>query len=121
MGFPKLAKTKKNVQDLNLKAWLLGAIKKRDLNMRKLSRLMGQSDSYVQYLSNKGDFSGAELVYLGNILNINPFEPYLHLLHETNRHTKNEIAQATRIAELDAQVIALEKERDWLKEVVMKG
>ena len=81
---------------------------------------MGMSNGYLQKIEKIGDFSGAQLVTLGNYLDTNPFEPYFPLLHHLARPTRTEREQAIKIAELEAQLLALEKERDWLKEVVMR-
>jgi hypothetical protein len=59
-------------------------------------------------------------VALGNYLDTDPFEPYRPLLNNRARITKIELQQAQKIAELEEKISALEKERDWLKEVVMR-
>ena len=120
MGTPKLIDSKKKVQQLNLKGWLRFQLNEQDLSMRKLSRMMGMNDNFLQSRIQAGDFKGAELVLLGNYLNANPFEPYLHLLNAQARPTKTETTQRQQIAELEEKISALEKERDWLKEVVMR-
>lgn len=103
-----------------MRDWLRGKIKKSDLSLRKLSLMMGMSDTYLQQKIKTGDFKGAELVMLGNYLDTNPFEPYLQLLNSLARTTATERLQAQRIAELELQITTLTQERDWLKEVVMK-
>jgi hypothetical protein len=65
-------------------------------------------------------FSGAQLIALGNYMDIDPFAPYRTLLNPQAKTTTTEKKQAQKITELEEKIIALEKERDWLKEVVMK-
>ncbi len=120
MGIPRLKQTQKTVKGINIGAWLRIQLKKRDLSMRKLSLLMGMSENYLHIKCKTGDFKGAELVHIGNYLDTNPFEPYLHLLNERARPTATETEQAEKITEMEENITALEKERDWLKEVVMK-
>ncbi len=120
MAIPKLSYTKKNVAALNIKGWLKEELRKRELSFRKQSLLMGMNPNYLYLRIDKGNFTIAELINLGNQLDTNPFEPYLHLLGNEARATKTEKEQHKKIAELEEKIVALEKERDWLKEVVLK-
>ena len=120
MGSLKLHQSKKDIQEVNIKIWVKENLKKQNLNMSKLSLMMGMSHTYLNYKTNMGDFKCSELIILGNYLEANPFEPYIHLLKGDARYTLLEKQQAARIAELEQKISDLEKERDWLKEVVMR-
>lgn len=108
----------KEVADLKLIHWLKHEIKKKDDNLSSLSQRLGKSSSFLHRVAEKGDFKASQLLAIGNSLDVNPFEPFFYLLHAQARPTTLEKAQAQRIAELEEKILALEKERDWLKEVV---
>ncbi len=120
MGVPKLSDTQKAVGQINIKAWLQKHSSERKLSLRRLSLMMGRNQNFLYAKISQGDFTGAELVYLGNFLRTNPFDQYRHLLNEHARPSATETTQAARIAELEAQLTATEKERDIYKEVVMR-
>jgi uncharacterized protein (DUF2225 family) len=118
MATATLAYYAAQVQNLKLQGWLNHHLQKKELNKRKLSRLLGKNDAYLQQLAHKGDFSGSHLVALGNYLDTDPFEPYRPLLHLQARSTATERAQAARITELEQKIQTLEQELAWFKDVV---
>ncbi len=120
MSTKKLHHFQKEVKDLKLHIWLKHHIQKAGFTKSKLSQSWGMNKTYLSNLATKDDFSGAQLVALGNYLDTDPFEPYRALLNIRARSTKTEQLQAQKIAELEEKISALEKERDWLKEVVMR-
>ena len=120
MGSKKLLHYHKDVVELKLINWLNYECKKKDETLSHLSIRLGKYKGYFHAQAKKGDFTGTQLVAIGNSIDINPFEPYLHLLNAQARPTKTETTQAQKIAELEEKISALEKERDWLKEVVMR-
>ena len=120
MSTKKLHHFQKEVKELKLNIWLEHHIQKAGITKTKLSQLWGMNKSYLSTLATKDDFSGAQLVALGNYLDTDPFEPYRALLNIRARPTKTETTQRQKIAELEEKISDLEKESDWLKEVVMR-
>lgn len=114
MPVPKLADTQQAIAKINFKAWLQKHGHSRQLSLRRISLIMGKSANYLYNKTKQGDFSGADLVYLGNLLHANPFDQYSHLI---NTPTRTETTQAARIAKLETLVSSLEKERDIYKEI----
>ena len=120
MSNKRLSEFKKEVKELKLNDWLAFRIKKKELSFSKLSLMLGMDKSYFSNMIKKDDFTGTQLVAIGNYLDCDPFEPYRKLLNIDARTTQTEKQQAARIAELEQKLSDLEKERDWLKEVVMR-
>lgn len=120
MSNKRLKTYRREVSDLKLEVWLRHHLRKNELSMSKLSLMLGMNHGYLRSLAKKGDFTGAQLIAIGNYLDINPFEPYAPLLNIRARPTQTEKAQAKKIAELEGKIATLTEERDWLKEVVMK-
>jgi hypothetical protein len=118
MSTKKLHHFQKEVKELKLKIWLQHHMQKMGFTKSKLSQILGMNKTYLSTLATKDDFTGAQLVALGNYLDTDPFEPYRPLLNNRARITKIELQQAQKIAELEEKISALEKELVWFKEVV---
>lgn len=110
----------KDVKFINLKALVQVAMKERNTSFRQLSARMNQSPSYMAKEMVKKDHSIGLLLTLSRQLNVNLIEPYLVLLPTDIRGVKNEKILMEQISSLEKKLMDVKKERDWLKEVVMK-
>ena len=93
---------------------------KMEMSMRRLSLSLGMSQSFLSAKKKKHDFSCAEIMALNNYLDTNLFEWFSNRLPANIRPTKKETELLQQVADLQKQILDLEKERDWLKEVVGK-
>jgi hypothetical protein len=110
----------KLTQRLSLRIFVTHYAHLRQTTVQRLCAQMKVDEGFLHRRMLKGDMLGAELVLLGNTLEANPFEPYLSLLNPTCRATHAETELTKRIADLEKQLEAVSKERDWLKTVVEK-
>ncbi len=117
MSSKKLAHYEQEVKAQKISVWIQHHLGKNNENLANLSIRLGKNAGFLRALALRGDPKVSHLIALGNKLNANPWDAFSTLI-STPTHT--ETTQAARIAELEAQLTAVEKERDWLKEVVMK-
>ena len=90
----------------------------KKISLRKLSFSLGMNHSYLSSKRKKHDFSCAEIMALSNYLDTNLFEWFSDRLPANIRPTKKEAELLQQVTDLQKQILDLEKERDWLKEVV---
>lgn len=119
MSSIKLSKIKKDVQQINIAAWLKHWSNHQKVGLHTLSLQMGMNSTFLYSKCKKGDLLGSEMIIIGNYLDVNPFEAYAHLLNESCRPTKKERELEAQLLALQTKMLDLEKENAWLKEVVM--
>ena len=106
--------------EIDLPKTILYAVKSRQQNLQKLSRLMGQDDDFARKQLHRKHVSLPLLYALSVHLKMNLFEPYLNLLPEGVRSTGREATLQAEIEDLKKQLADLTKERDIYKGILVK-
>ena len=115
-----LKDAEEKLKALNLAAIVMKTAETKNLNFAKLSKLMHKSDSFVSARLGRKKLSMPILFALSQHLQTNLFEPYTNLLPEAVRATAHEKQLQLQITDLQKQLDDMRKERDLLKEIVMK-
>jgi hypothetical protein len=105
---------------LNLPLQVQVQLEKNSTNKQQLSKNLGRSSNYLHYQLPKPDQSMATLLALSIHLQYNFIDAYLTLLPENIRPTSAEKTLQQQIAALQKELEDVKKERDLLKEIVMK-
>ena len=105
--------------NIPLRLKILSAEKKQSLT--KLSLNLGMKKNFLNQKKRKHDFTCAELMALSNYLDTNLFEWFSDRLPANIRPTKKELLLQQQVLDLEKKFLELEKERNWLKEVVKRN
>ncbi len=116
----KLKKRKKELPQMH--AIIKGWVKYNGRSLRKLSKLMGQGENYLQQNLKSNDIRPSLLIELSGWLGVNLFEPYLLLLDANPiiKPTQKEQKLLNEIESLKKELEEVKKERDRYWEVIGK-
>ena len=115
-----IKEAEKRIDEVNLPAIIKQKVNESNKNMTKLSKLLGRELSYMAQQLERKNVNVPLLYALSNHLNVNLFEPFLNLLPEDVRVTQKEKELQQQIADLQKQLDDTKRERDLLKEILMK-
>ena len=115
-----IADAEKQVAHINVPLLVKHYMEEHKLSHQHLSKLMGKHKNYITQQVNRKNTSLALLHALSVHLQTNLFEPFQNLLPENLRTTKREQQLQQQIDTLNKQLADVSKERDLLKEIVMK-
>ncbi|HRH59484.1 MAG TPA: hypothetical protein PL045_02890 [Chitinophagaceae bacterium] len=118
--FISIRKVKEMLVEMNFPLYIKAELKRTGFKKHKLSAQLGRDGSYLQRQLKNPDQPASLLLLLSQHLNTNLFEPFINLLPDHIRPTRKEKQLQQQIEDLQKQVADIAKERDLLKEIVMK-
>ncbi len=120
----KGALTKKHIAEqtkiVNLPLLVKMQAAKNETSAHHLSKMMGAHGNFLSRNLKRKDHHISLLIALSIHLQTNLLESYFQLLPENLRATRREKELLQQVDDLQQKILDLEKERDWLKEVVGK-
>lgn len=120
MSTLKLSHIEKTIYDMNATHWLRILLDKKQMSMALVSKSIGKNKNYLNSKKRKRQFTSADLMILSMYLDTNLFEWYSDRLPEHIRFTKKEEELRQQLGDLQKQLDAVSKERDWMKEALLR-
>jgi len=119
-GTLSIRDVEKQIISNNLPLLIRHNAKQNRMSLKKLSTMLGKTPNYMSQQVNRKNISVAVLLALSTYFNKNLFEPIQNHLPDDIRATAQEKALQQQIVDLQKQLADVQKERDLLKEIVMK-
>lgn len=115
-----LQEVKKTLASFSLKTIVKDARRTQGVSMRVLDKKVGLKQGGVARNLDSSNMRVHLLIALSTQLRMNLFEPYITILPNDIQETERERKLKTQLATLQTEFDTLKKERDLLKEIVMK-
>lgn len=109
------------IREISFKNLVKHQANEKRIGLNQLGRMMGKDNNFITVQLSRKNIDLPLLYALSLHLSTNLFEPFQNLLPENIRPTQQEKARQQEIEDLQKQINDLTKERDLLKEIVMRN